>query len=153
MSSQYHTSYIAVIGGTGAQGIPVVRGLVKDKKYKCRVMTRDLESKRAKDLVALGNVELFEGTFASEADLRKLYQGCDGAFVNIDGFNCGEKTEIFWAIRAYELALEEGIKFYVYGNLDYVYKKSGYGEQFQPPRGCPITGANILSVSCSHGPG
>ncbi|KAJ9609172.1 hypothetical protein H2200_006944 [Cladophialophora chaetospira] len=131
MSSNHHTSYIAVIGGTGAQGIPVVRGLVKDKKYKCRVMTRDLESNRARDLVALGNVELMEGTFASEPDLRKLYQGCDGAFINIDGFNCGEKTEIFWAIRSYELALEEGIKFYVYGNLDYVYKKSGYDPKFR----------------------
>jgi hypothetical protein len=85
-----------------------------------------MNSARAQDLLALGNVELLEGTFASEADLRKGFRGCDGAFVNIDGFNCGEKTEIYWAIRCYELALEEGIKFYVYGNLDYVYKKSGY---------------------------
>lgn len=131
MSSNHHTSYIAVIGGTGAQGIPVIRGLVKDKKYKCRVMTRDVESQRAKNLAALGNVELMVGTFASEPDLRKLFRGCDGAFVNIDGFNCGEKTEIYWAIRAYELAIEEGIKFYVYGNLDYVYKKSGYDPRFR----------------------
>ncbi len=46
--------------------------------------------------------------------------------MNIDGFNSGEKTEIFWAIRAYEIALEEGVKFFVYGNLDYGYKKSEY---------------------------
>ncbi|KIW88746.1 uncharacterized protein Z519_10793 [Cladophialophora bantiana CBS 173.52] len=131
MSTHHYTSYIAVIGGTGAQGIPVVRGLVKDKRYKCRVMTRDVSSQRAKELIAMGNVELMEGTFASEEDLRKLFRGCDGAFVNIDGFNCGEKTEIYWAIRSYELALEEDIKFYVYGNLDYVYKKSGYDPKFR----------------------
>ncbi|KAK7894876.1 hypothetical protein LTR67_005615 [Exophiala xenobiotica] len=131
MSSSHQTSHIFVVGGTGAQGIPVIRGLVKDKKYQCRVLTRDANSARAKDLLALGNVELLEGTFASEADLRKGFRGCDGAFVNIDGFNCGEKTEIYWAIRCYELALEEGIKFYVYGNLDYVYKKSGYDPKFR----------------------
>lgn len=111
--------------------MPVIRGLVKDKKYKVRILTRDVNSRRAKELVALGNVELVQGTFASEADLRKGFRGCDGAFVNIDGFNCGEKTETYWAIRAYELAIEENIKFFVYGNLDYVYKQSGYDAKFR----------------------
>lgn len=123
-------SKIFVVGGTGAQGIPVIQGLVKDKKYQCRVLTRDTYSARAQQLISLGNVELVTGTFASETDLRTGFRGCDGAFVNIDGFNCGEKTEVYWAIRAYELALEEGIKFFVYGNLDYAYKKSGYDTRF-----------------------
>ncbi|KAH6714598.1 hypothetical protein BKA61DRAFT_550213 [Leptodontidium sp. MPI-SDFR-AT-0119] len=125
MSSQ-HTSKIFIIGGTGAQGIPVIQSLVADRKYSVRVLTRDSKSLRAKALLALGNVELVEGTFADETDLRNGYRGCDGAFVNIDGFNCGEKAETYWAIRAYELAIEEGIKFFVYGNLDYSLKKSGY---------------------------
>jgi uncharacterized protein YbjT (DUF2867 family) len=129
--SIHQASYIFVIGGTGAQGIPVIRGLVKDKKYRCRVLTRDTTSARAKALLDLGNVDLIEGTFASENDLRRGLRGCDGAFVNIDGFNCGEKTEMYWAIRAYELAIEEGIKFYVYGNLDYAYKKGGYDPKFR----------------------
>ena len=34
-------------------------------------------------------------------------------------------------MRAYELALEEDIKFFVYGNLDYGYKKSGYDPKFR----------------------
>ncbi|KAH6713951.1 hypothetical protein BKA61DRAFT_689322 [Leptodontidium sp. MPI-SDFR-AT-0119] len=125
MSSQ-HTSKIFIIGGTGAQGIPVVESLVKDKKYVCKVLTRDLTSARAKTLLSFGNVELVEGTFANETDLRNGYRGCDGAFINIDGFNSGEKSEIYWAIRSYEIALEVGIKFFVYGNLDYALKKSGY---------------------------
>jgi hypothetical protein len=131
MTAAHHTSHIFVVGGTGAQGIPVIRGLVKDKRYKCRVLTRDAKSRRARDLAALGNVELVEGTFASETDLRNGFRGCDGAFINIDGFNCGEKTETYWAIRSYELALEEGIQFFVYGNLDYGYKKSGYDAKFR----------------------
>jgi hypothetical protein len=28
------------------------------------------------------------------------------AFVNIDGFNTGEKTETYWAIRSYEIVVE-----------------------------------------------
>jgi hypothetical protein len=130
MASQY-LSKIFVIGGTGAQGIPVIRGLVKDKKYSCLVLTRDTTSKRAQDLLSLGNVELLEGTFGDEETLRKGFGGCDGAFVNIDGFNTGEKTEMYWAIRSYEIALEQGIKFFVYGNLDYTLKKSGYNSKFR----------------------
>jgi len=124
------TSTIFVIGGTGAQGIPIVRALVADKKYAVRVLTRDANSPRAQALLALGNVTIVEGTFANEEVLREGFRGCDGAFVNIDGFNTGEKTETFWAFRSYEIALEEGIKFFVYGNLDYALKKSGFKSQF-----------------------
>jgi hypothetical protein len=72
-----------------------------------------------------------EGSFADEDVLRAGFRGAQYAFVNIDGFNTGEKTEMFWAIRAYELALEEKVGFFVYGNLDYVYKKSGFDAKFR----------------------
>ncbi|KAL4996443.1 hypothetical protein BDV10DRAFT_187098 [Aspergillus recurvatus] len=100
--------------------------------YACRILTRNPESPRAQSLLALGNTELFKGTFTNESDLRSAYKNCDGAFINIDGFTVGEKGETFWAIRAYELALENGgIKFLVYGNLDYGYKLSGYKPEFR----------------------
>lgn len=129
--SSNQVSKIFVIGGTGAQGIPVIEGLVTDKKYQCRVLTRDVTSSRSRSLAALGNVELVEGSFADENNLRNGFRGCDGAFVNIDGFNTGEKTEIYWAIRTYEIALEEGVRFFVYGNLDYLLKKAGYNSKFR----------------------
>lgn len=122
---------VFVVGATGAQGIPVIRGLVKDQAYSVRALTRDQTSARAQALLDLGDVELLEGTFASEKDLRAGLKGCDGAFINIDGFNCGEKTEMFWAMRSYEIAFEEGIKFFVYGNLDFVYKKAKYNPAFR----------------------
>ena len=125
------TSTIFVVGGTGAQGMPVIRALVADKKYSVRVLTRDPTSPRAQALLALGNVSILEGSFADEDVLREGFRGCDGAFVNIDGFNTGEKTEIYWAIRSYEIAIEEGIKFFVYGNLDYGLKKAGYDSRFR----------------------
>src|ERR1700753_4242013 len=129
--SSHTTSKIFVVGGTGAQGIPIIRALVADKKYAVRALSRDPASRRAKALLALGNVSIIEGTFADEATLREGFRGCDGAFINIDGFNTGEKTETYWAIRSYEIAIEEGIKFFVYGNLDYGFKKSGYDSRFR----------------------
>lgn len=122
---------IAVIGATGAQGLPIVRDLVQSGSYKVRALTRDASSSRFQELQSLGPVEPVIGTFASEADLRATFRGAWGAYVNIDGFNSGEKAEIFWTIRAYELALEEGVKFFILGNLDYIYKKSGYRAEFQ----------------------
>lgn len=122
---------IFVIGATGAQGLPVCRGLAKDGAYSLRVLTRNANSSRARELASLGDVEFVEGTFASDDDLRNGFSGCWGAFVNIDGFNCGEKTETYWTIRAYELAIEAGIQFFVFGNLDYGYKKSGYDPRFR----------------------
>ncbi|RYP51770.1 hypothetical protein DL768_002956 [Monosporascus sp. mg162] len=122
---------IAIIGGTGAQGIPVVRDLVQSGKYKVRALTRNATSARFLELQSYGPVEPVIGTFASERDLRATFRGAWGAFVNIDGFNSGEKAEMYWAIRSYELALEEGVQVFVYGNLDYVYKKSGFRPEFR----------------------
>jgi uncharacterized protein YbjT (DUF2867 family) len=118
---------VLIIGGTGAQGIPVVKSLVHDGAYKVRLLTRDPTSPRAQQLHALRPdlVEFLEGTFASETDLRKGFRGAAAAFVNIDGFNTGEKTEMFWAMRAYELAIEEGVQFFVYANLDFVVRACG----------------------------
>ncbi len=119
------------LAGTGAQGLPVISALVADGKYSVRALSRDPDSRRAKALLALGNVSILKGTFADEAALREGFRGCDGAYINLDGFNTGEKTEIYWAIRCYEIALEEGIKFFVYGNLDYALKKAGYDSRFR----------------------
>ncbi|KAK1240101.1 hypothetical protein MKX08_007543 [Trichoderma sp. CBMAI-0020] len=129
MASQ-HVSKIFVIGGTGVQGFPIVKALVSDKKYQVRVLTRNTTSNRAKELLALGNVELLQGALTNEETLRNGFKGYDGAFVNIDGFNTGEKAEMFWAIRTYEIAIEEGIKFFVYGSIPYALKQGDYDSKF-----------------------
>jgi hypothetical protein len=129
--ASYQVSKIFVIGGTGAQGMSIVKALAADKKYRVRVLTRDTSSRRAQELLRLGNVELFQGTFANDSVLHNGFRGCDGAFINIDGLNAGEKTEMYWAIRAYEIAIEEGIRFFVYGNLCYSLKAGGYDSKFR----------------------
>ncbi|KAI1816136.1 NAD(P)-binding protein [Poronia punctata] len=105
---------IAIIGGTGAQGMPIVRDLVRSGTYSARVLTRDITSARFKELQSYGpgSVEGVMGSFASEDALRDVFRGAWGAF-------------------AWELALEEGVKFYIHGNLDYGYKLSGFRPEFR----------------------
>jgi uncharacterized protein YbjT (DUF2867 family) len=77
---------VFIIGGTGAQGIPIVEALVKDGRYAVRILTRDKSSPRSRQLAALSpNVSFLEGSFASDRNLRAGYAGADYAFVNIDG--------------------------------------------------------------------
>jgi hypothetical protein len=124
---------IFIIGGTGAQGIPIIRSLVHSAAYSVRVLTRDPASPRAQLLTSLSpHVELVRGSFTDEKALKAGFAGCAGAFVNIDGFNTGEKSEIYWAIRAYEIAVADGgIGFFVYGNLEYVSKLADFREEFR----------------------
>ena len=62
------TSTIFIVGGTGAQGIPVIEELTKEpERYKLRVLTRDSNSRRAKELAALGS----NVTFLEEASPMK----------------------------------------------------------------------------------
>ncbi|MGO1164157.1 NmrA family NAD(P)-binding protein [Brucella sp. C7-11G] len=152
-SDMSKTSRIFVVGATGTQGISVVRGLVNDGRYSVLALTRDAASARARALAELGNVEFLEGTFADEAYLRLGMRACDGVFLNIDGFNAGEKTETYWAIRAYEVALEEGVRFFVYGNLDYTLKKAGYRSMFRTGHydGKGRIGEWILNQNVSNG--
>ncbi|KAK3069873.1 hypothetical protein LTR53_011460 [Teratosphaeriaceae sp. CCFEE 6253] len=117
---------IFVVGGTGAQGIPVIQELVRNDAYAVRVLTRDTTSRRALDLAKLPNVDLFQGHLDNDEHLRQGLRGCWGAFINIDGFVVGQKNETFWGIRAYQLAHEAGIQFFVWGNLDYVTREANY---------------------------
>ena len=78
--SNYQASKVFVIGGTGAQGIPVIGALVADKKYSVKALTRNSASRRAQILLGLGNVSLLEGTFADETVLREGFRSCDGAY-------------------------------------------------------------------------
>ncbi|EMC95429.1 hypothetical protein BAUCODRAFT_72539 [Baudoinia panamericana UAMH 10762] len=122
---------IFIIGGTGAQGVPVVEALTRDQAYSVRILTRNLESPRAQKLAQLPHVELVKGSLDKDEDLRKGFHGCWGAFVNLDGFVIGQKNELFWGIRSYQLAQEAGVKFFVWGNLDYVSRDGNYDPQFR----------------------
>lgn len=140
---------IIVTGGTGAQGGPVVKGslhslhksrpfsltelntaVAESGRYSVRVLTRDPESARAKNLAALANVTLFQGQQDNIGDLRKAFRGVYGAWVNTDGFTLGEKNEIFYGLRAYEIARAAGVQHYICANIEYITKLGNWSEDF-----------------------
>jgi hypothetical protein len=60
-----------------------------------------------------------------------VFVGAYGAYVNTDGFTIGEKMEMYWGFRIFEIAAEHGVKHYVWGNLDYLTKKGGYNPKYR----------------------
>ncbi|GAB1739373.1 hypothetical protein NU219Hw_g4335t1 [Hortaea werneckii] len=119
---------ILVIGGTGAQGLPVVKALSDSGRYSVRVLTRKTYSERAQEILKLPNVTLVQGSQDNQKDLHRAFKGVWGAWVNTDGFTIGEKNETFYGIRAYEIARHEGLQHYVYAAADYAVKDSAWDE-------------------------
>jgi hypothetical protein len=105
--------------------------LAKDGKYQVRVQTRNPEHRAAQELAKLPNVSFHVGHIESEELLREAMQGMDGVFFLANGFAIGEKAEIFWSMRAFEIARELGIKFFQFSSIDYYLKKGGYDPKFR----------------------
>ncbi|RDW85454.1 hypothetical protein BP5796_03779 [Coleophoma crateriformis] len=109
---------VLVIGGTGGQGVPIVEYLSQND-YHLRVLTRNASSKNAKRLAALGsNVEFSIGSPDNEDELRAAFSGVDYAFVNLNTWALGIKNELYWGIRIFELAVQAGVKHYIWSTLD-----------------------------------
>ncbi|CAI7639190.1 unnamed protein product [Penicillium pancosmium] len=122
---------VLVIGGTGAQGVPVVRSLATDSNYNIRVLTRSASSKEAKYLATLPGVSIFEGNTYDEATLRQAFKDTTHVFVNTNGFAIGEKAEIYWGIRLYELAREFQVEHFVYAGLEYGSKLGNFNPKYR----------------------
>jgi uncharacterized protein YbjT (DUF2867 family) len=77
---------VLVTGGTGSQGGGAVTHLLAAKKVRVRVLTRNLESPKAKRLGARG-VELVNGDFEDVASLRRALAGVSAAFSAAEELN------------------------------------------------------------------
>lgn len=100
--------------------------LSQSGRYNVRILTRNVKSERAIALTSLPNVRPLQGSADNVNDLHAAFKGVYGAFVNTDGFTLGEKNELFYGIRAYEIARHEGVQHYIWGNTDYAVKKAGW---------------------------
>lgn len=76
------------------------------------------------------NVTLIGGSQDNQKDLHAAFKGVYGAWVNLDGFTLGEKSEFFYGIRAYEIARHHDVKHYVFANTDYALRKAGWDESY-----------------------
>lgn len=73
---------------------------------------------------------LLQGTQTNQQDLHAAFRGVYGAWVNTDGFTLGEKDELFYGIRAYEIARAEGVRHYVWANIEYALGIAGFDEGY-----------------------
>jgi NmrA-like family len=129
--------HILVIGGTGAQGLAVVKALLEptsdgaSSPYGVRILTRDPEHPKVKAELTHPNIELVQGSFTDLAKVEYALEGVWGAYVNTDGFTVGEKAETYYGLRIFELAVRvPTLKHYVWSNLDYGLKKGGYRPEY-----------------------
>ncbi|RKL09107.1 hypothetical protein BFJ70_g16723, partial [Fusarium oxysporum] len=104
--------------------------LADSGRYKLRVLTRNVNSSRAKQLAALPNVTLLQGTQDNQEDLHEVFRGVYGAWVNTDGFTLGEKDELFYGFRAYEIARSERVQHYVWANIEYAMEAANFDEKY-----------------------
>jgi hypothetical protein len=89
-----------------------------------------VESSRAKQLADLPNVVLIQGSQDKQQDLHNVFQGAYGAWVNLDGFTLGEKDELFYGVRAYEVARSERVQHYVWANIEYALENANFDEKY-----------------------
>ncbi|KAH8694478.1 hypothetical protein BGZ61DRAFT_352110 [Ilyonectria robusta] len=122
---------VLVIGGTGAQGVAVIDALSEDSRYEIRVLTRSAASPAAIELAALPGVTLVEGNPYDEATLQLAFDGIDLAWVNTNGFAIGEKSEIYWGIRMYEIARSRGVAHFQWASLAYASKLGGFDPKYR----------------------
>lgn len=72
-------SIILVTGATGARGGSVARALLKDKRYRVRILTRDTRSQKAQVFQRAG-AELVHGDYNDRESLVKAMEGAYGVF-------------------------------------------------------------------------
>lgn len=124
---------LLLLGGAGAQNSAVAKVFSAAGTYNIVVLTRSIQSAHASELAPLPNVKLFEGDCYDEATLTSALKGVDLCFVNTNGFAIGEKNELYWGIRMYEIACWAGVKHFIYSGLPYVSKNGNFDPRHRVP--------------------
>ncbi|KAH8808827.1 hypothetical protein F5884DRAFT_382847 [Xylogone sp. PMI_703] len=137
---------VLILGGAGAQNGVVAKKLSEAGTYNIHVLTRSVDSSHAAELGALPNVKLIEGDCYDEDALVPAFHGVDLCFVNTNGFAIGEKNEIYWGIRMYEIARWAGVKHFIYSSLPYVSKNGN----FDPKRRVPFVDGKAKVAEFLH---
>ena len=118
---------VLVTGGTGSQGGATVTHLLAAKKVRVRVLTRNLESPKAKSLAARG-VELVKGDFDDVASLKAALAGVSAAYsVQQWTEKGGTAAEALHGKRFADVVKASGSPHLVYSSAEGVERNSGLG--------------------------
>jgi uncharacterized protein YbjT (DUF2867 family) len=111
---------IAVVGATGAQGGGLVRAILADPNggFAARVVTRDVNSDKAKELAKLG-AEVVAGDVDDEASLEKAFKGAYGAFcVTFFWAHFSPEKEMANAANMAKAAKAAGVQHVIWSSLE-----------------------------------
>jgi len=109
---------ICVVGATGKQGGAVVRGLLAQKKFSIRAITRNPKSKKAKALAAQG-VSIVKANLDDTSSLNEAFKGCYGVFA-VTNFWADMKpeTEVKQAKNIANAAKLNGVQHILWSTLE-----------------------------------
>lgn len=78
------------------------------------------------------DVELVAGSYTTENGVRAAFKNQDVCYFNIDSFAVGEPHEYFWTFRAYEIAIQSKLKWFIFaGSGSDRYAKYGFAEEYR----------------------
>ena len=111
---------IAIVGATGAQGGSLAGAILTDKnsEFSARILTRDPNSEKAKELARMG-AEVVAGDIDDPESLRKLLDGAYGAyFVTFFWAHFSPEKEMEEAKHMAEAAKEAGVRQVIWSTLE-----------------------------------
>ncbi|MBZ5659487.1 MAG: NmrA/HSCARG family protein [Acidobacteriia bacterium] len=111
---------IAVLGATGAQGGGLVRAILADPSggFAARVITRDVNGAKARELAKLG-AEVVAADVDNPESLRKAFQGAYGAYcVTFFWAHFSVEKEMAEAKSMAEAAKAAGLKHVIWSTLE-----------------------------------
>lgn len=104
---------------------------MSESGYSVRVLTRSETSDAAQKLASLPNVELHPGSAYDEDVLRAAFKDVNLAYVNTNSFAIGPRNEVWWGIRIFEIAVQSGVKHYIWSSLDNYFHDQLYDESLR----------------------
>ena len=111
---------IAVVGSTGAQGKGLVNAILNDKdgEFKARIITRNADSEKSKELAKLG-AEVVEANVENKTSLVNAFKGAYGAYcVTFFWEHFSPEKENLHAKNMAEAASEAGVKHVIWSTLE-----------------------------------
>lgn len=77
------------------------------------------------------NVRLIAGSYTTEDGLRAAFASQHACYFNIDSFSIGEPQEYFWTFRAYEIAVQSQLRFFIYAGSSERFINYNFDERFR----------------------
>lgn len=114
---------VLVTGATGRQGGAVARHLL-DRGFSVLALTRDPSKMPAREL-AMRGAELVRGDLNDPASLSRTLSGLYGVFSVQNFWESGAQSEIRQGIDLADIALECGVKHFVYSSVGGADRQSG----------------------------